>query len=65
MWRSPIDLKIDALGGSSINNVPILNNRSYQGVVTLRQGETVVAGEMDKSEMRNISGVPGLSEIPA
>jgi len=60
-----IDLKIDALGGSSINNVPILNNRSYQGVVTLRQGETVVvAGEMDKSEMRNISGVPGLSEIP-
>ena len=60
-----IDLKIDALAGSSINNVPVLNNRAYQGVVTLRQGETVVvAGELDKSEMRNISGMPGLSEIP-
>jgi len=60
-----IDLKIDALAGSSINNVPVLNNRAYTGVVTLRQGETVVvAGELDKSEMRNISGIPGLSEIP-
>jgi general secretion pathway protein D len=60
-----IDLKIDALAGSSINNVPVLNNRAYTGVVTLRQGETVVvAGELDKSQMRNISGVPGLSEIP-
>jgi type II secretory pathway component GspD/PulD (secretin) len=60
-----VDMKITALSGSSINGNPILNNRSYSGVVTIKQGEAVVvASELDKSEMRNISGTPGLSEIP-
>ncbi len=60
-----IDLKIDALSGTSINGNPILNNRAYSGVVTLREGEAVVVvSELDKSESRAISGTPGLSEIP-
>jgi len=60
-----IDMKIDSLAGSSINGNPILNNRAYSGVVTLRQGEAVeVASELDKSESRAVSGTPGLSEIP-
>jgi hypothetical protein len=60
-----IDMKIEALTGSSLNDNPILNNRSYSGVVTLRQGEAVmVASELDKSETRAVSGMPGLSEIP-
>ena len=60
-----IDLKIDALAGSSINGNPILNNRAYSGVVTLKQGEgVVVVSELDKSESRAISGTPGISEIP-
>ncbi len=60
-----IDLKIDALSGTSINGNPILDNRAYSGVVMLKKGESVVvAGELDKSQMRAISGVPGFSEIP-
>jgi Flp pilus assembly secretin CpaC len=60
-----IDLKIDALTGSSVNGNPILANRSYSGVVTLREGEgAVLLSELDKSQMRAISGLPGLSEIP-
>jgi len=60
-----IDLKIDALAGSSINGNPILNNRAYSGVITLKQGEgVVVLSELDKQESRAISGVPGISEIP-
>jgi type II secretory pathway component GspD/PulD (secretin) len=60
-----IDMKIDALAGSSINGNPILNNRAYAGVITLREGEAVVvASELDKSESRAISGTPGISEIP-
>ncbi|MGP8269655.1 MAG: hypothetical protein ACLQLH_06275 [Terracidiphilus sp.] len=60
-----IDLKIDALSGTSINGNPILDNRAYSGVVMLKKGESVmVAGELDKSQMRAISGVPGMSEIP-
>ncbi len=60
-----IDMKITALAGGSINGNPILNNRSYSGVVTLKQGETVeLISDLDKSETRAISGVPGISEIP-
>ncbi len=60
-----IDMKITALSGASINGNPILNNRSYSGVVTIKEGSAVVvASELDRSESRSISGTPGLSEIP-
>ena len=60
-----IDMKIDALAGSSINGNPILNNRAYSGVVTLKEGDAVeVVSELDKQESRAISGTPGISEIP-
>lgn len=60
-----IDLKIDALAGSSINGNPILDNRAYSGVVTLRQGEgVVVLSDLDQQQSQAINGVPGVSEIP-
>jgi Flp pilus assembly secretin CpaC len=60
-----MEMKIDALSGGSINGNPILNNRAYSGVVTLREGEAAaVVSELDKSESRAINGTPGISEIP-
>ncbi len=60
-----IDMKIEALAGSSINGNPVLNNRAYSGVVTLKEGEAVVVvSELNKQESRAISGTPGISEIP-
>jgi Flp pilus assembly secretin CpaC len=60
-----IDLKIDALSGTSINGNPVLNNRAWSGVVTLKKGEAVeVVSELDRSESRAVSGTPGISEIP-
>jgi Flp pilus assembly secretin CpaC len=60
-----IDMKLDALAGTSIDGNPVLDNRAYTGVVTLKEGEaTVVATELDKSQSQAISGTPGLSEIP-
>jgi tetratricopeptide (TPR) repeat protein len=60
-----IDLKLDALAGTSINGNPVLANRAYSGVVTLREGDAaVVVTEMDKSQSLAISGTPGISEIP-
>lgn len=60
-----LDLKLDALGGGSVNGLPILNNRSYTGVVMLRQGgAAVLAGDLSLSQSRAISGSPGLSELP-
>jgi Flp pilus assembly secretin CpaC/tetratricopeptide (TPR) repeat protein len=60
-----IDMKIDALAGTSINGNPVLNNRAWSGVVTLKKGEAVeVVSELDRSESRAVSGTPGISEIP-
>jgi tetratricopeptide (TPR) repeat protein len=60
-----LDIKITALAGSSLNNVPVLANRAYTGAVTVPADQGVVlAAEIDKNEMRAISGWPGLSEIP-
>jgi len=60
-----IDLKLDSLAGTSIDGNPVLDNRAYSGIVTLRLGEAaVIATEMDKSQSQSISGTPGISEIP-
>jgi Flp pilus assembly secretin CpaC len=60
-----LDLSLDSLSGSSLNDNPILNHQSYSGVATLKIGEaTVVAAELSKSLSQAISGTPGLSEIP-
>jgi len=60
-----VDMQISALSGSTINNNPVLNNRAYSGVVTIKEGTAVVVvSDLDKSESRAISGTPGLSEIP-
>ncbi|MDE3148117.1 MAG: hypothetical protein KGL37_01500 [Acidobacteriota bacterium] len=60
-----LDLKLDALSGQFINAVPVLNNRAYSGVVTIKEGAAVVvASELDRQESRAISGTPGISEIP-
>jgi general secretion pathway protein D len=60
-----MDLKITALGGRALNGVPILNNRSYSGVVTLKDGAgAVIVSQVDKEESRALSGFPGLTEIP-
>ncbi len=59
------DMKITALAGQSINGVPVLNNRAYSGVVTLKQGAgVVVASEISKSESQALSGTPGITDIP-
>jgi Flp pilus assembly secretin CpaC len=60
-----LEMKLNALSGSSIDGNPVLNNREYTGTVTLKEGAaTVVATEMDKSQSQAVSGTPGLSEIP-
>jgi len=59
------DMKLDALAGTSINDVPVLSNTAYSGVVTIKEGQgIVVVSELDKSQSRAISGTPGISEIP-
>jgi general secretion pathway protein D len=60
-----LDLKIEALGGGTINMIPILNNRTLTSNVTVPVGQTaLLATNINRNEFRDIAGLPGLSELP-
>ena len=49
----------------SVNNIPVLNNRQLTSIATVPVGQTaLLASEVSSSEMRNVQGLPGLSELP-
>jgi general secretion pathway protein D len=60
-----LEMQIRALGGTSLNGVPVITNREYKGSITLADGEpAVVAGAVSRSEIRNLTGVPWLGSVP-
>jgi general secretion pathway protein D len=61
----PLEMKIEALAGSSINSIPILNNRALTSTITVPAGQTaMLATLVDSSETKALTGLPGLSELP-
>jgi general secretion pathway protein D len=60
-----LDLKIEALSGGSLSNIPILNNQQFVSDVTVSEGETtLIASTLTRSQSAAISGAPGLGELP-
>lgn len=60
-----LDLKIEALAGSALNNIPILANRQYISDVTVGDGESaLLLSTLTRSESAAVSGLPGLGELP-
>src|SRR5947209_12733785 len=60
-----LEINLRALAGQSINGVPVIGNREYKGSISLENGEpAVVAGQISRSETRDLSGIPGLSQVP-
>jgi general secretion pathway protein D len=60
-----LDLKIEALTGGSLSNIPILNSQQFTSDVTLDDGETaLLASTVSKSQAASIDGLAGLSELP-
>ncbi len=60
-----LDLKIEALGSATINSLPVLNNRQLTSTVTIPRGQTaMLASEVTNNELRALTGIPFLSEIP-
>jgi len=59
------EMQFRALGGQSLNGVPIISNREYQGSITLLDGEpAVVAGTVSRTEQRSMNGIPGMGLVP-
>ena len=60
-----LDMMVSSLAGASLNNIPILANRQYSGVVSLRLGDTAtLVTDLSKQDSLDITGVPGLSDLP-
>lgn len=60
-----LDMKIRSLAGANLNNIPILANRQYSGVVSLRLGDSaILVSDLSKQESLDITGIPGLSDLP-
>jgi type II secretory pathway component HofQ len=60
-----LQMQLRSLGAQSLNGVPVINNREYNGSITLKDGEPgVVTGSVSRSEQLSMSGIPGLGEIP-
>lgn len=60
-----LDLKVEALAGGSLDNIPILNSQQYTSEITVGNGQTaLLLSNLNRSEMRAVSGLPGLGELP-
>ena len=60
-----LELQLRTLGTTTVNGIPIINNREYSGVITVQNGESsAVTGMIDKEDMRDVNGWPFLSTVP-
>ncbi len=60
-----LEMQLRTLVGQSINGVPVIANREFQGSMVLENGEpAVLAGAITHSETRSMTGIPGLGLLP-
>ena len=60
-----LDVKLQALSGTSINDIPVLSNRQFTAALDLKDGASaLVTSNLTTQEANAVSGLPGLSEIP-
>lgn len=60
-----LDLKMESIGGTSLNGIPVLNSQQVSGVVSLKAGATaLLVSDLSKTESRALSGLPGIGDIP-
>jgi Flp pilus assembly secretin CpaC len=60
-----LNLKIEALSGSTNDGNPVLESRQFASVLTLNDGESaLMVSNVTRSEMAAMTGIPGLSELP-
>lgn len=60
-----LDLKIEALTGGSLSNIPILNNQQFISDVNVDDGETAfLVSSISRTQAASISGAPGIGELP-
>ena len=57
-----MQFEVTAVTGQNVNGIPIISNRSVEQMVRLRANETsILAGMIETSETRSLTGWPGLT----
>jgi general secretion pathway protein D len=60
-----LKLKIEALTGNSVNNIPVLASREFDSNLSVGEGQSALLSSLVSSnEVSAMSGLPGLSELP-
>ena len=60
-----LDMQLSSLAGSTLNGLPLMSNRQYQAITTVKVGETtVLVSSLSRQESNAVSGIPGLSDLP-
>ncbi|HZY63001.1 MAG TPA: hypothetical protein VFE38_10770 [Edaphobacter sp.] len=60
-----LDMKIEALSGAALNNIPVLASRQFSSDITVNNGTTaMLASTLSRSESAAVNGIPGLGELP-
>ena len=60
-----LELIIEAVSGSGINNIPILLNRHFTTSLAVADGESaILVSDVSKTESAAMLGIPGISELP-
>lgn len=62
-----LDMEVDirTLGAQTFNAIPVIQNRTYKGMIRVNNGEpAVMAGMLSKSEQKTLTGVPAIGRVP-
>lgn len=63
--KMKIELKVEALTGGAVNNIPVLNNQQFDSDLTVNDGDTaLLVSSVTRSQAANLSGLPGIGELP-
>jgi hypothetical protein len=60
-----VSAEFKLLGAASVDGIPVISNRQYESKVRVRDGEwAVLAGLMNATEARTVTGIVGLAKVP-
>jgi type II secretory pathway component GspD/PulD (secretin) len=60
-----LEMAVKSLGSQVLNGIPLINNRSFKGVITVKDNEpAVVAGALSRNEQKTLKGIPGIYYLP-
>ncbi|MEO8735841.1 MAG: type II secretory protein PulD [Edaphobacter sp.] len=63
--RLAVDLKIEAIDGTGVDDIPILDHRTLASTVAVRRGETTMLSALvSTNETKALDGIPELDNLP-